>query len=117
MSVAHQVSHDKTERWGQQLRMVASLCNQSFFSFNNFRKPCNDPNLYRSGYSRTSRLKTLPRSHDGTGMSIVSGLRLMRPESMPSTEITYYKPTRQEAFSTTPFPANIGGADHSYSRV
>ena len=23
----------------------SSLCNQSFFSFSNFRKPCNSPNL------------------------------------------------------------------------
>jgi hypothetical protein len=38
--------------------------------------------------------KDLPRSHDGTGMSIVSGLRLIRPESMPSAEVTSYKPSR-----------------------
>jgi hypothetical protein len=42
------------------------LCNQSFFSFNNFRKPCNHPNLScRSGDSRKLRLKALPISHDG----------------------------------------------------
>jgi hypothetical protein len=33
------------------------------------------------GYSRRSRLKTRPRCLDGTGTSIVSGLRLIRPES------------------------------------
>jgi hypothetical protein len=32
-----------TNRW-----FKSSLCNQSFFSFNNFHKPCNHPNLYRS---------------------------------------------------------------------
>jgi hypothetical protein len=41
-------------------------------------------NLYRGKYSKTSRPKTLPRSHDRTGMSIISGLRLIRPESMLS---------------------------------
>jgi hypothetical protein len=91
--------------------MVAGRRNQSFFSFNHFRKPCNHPNLYRSGYSRTSRLKTLPRSHDGTGMSIVSGLRLIRPESMPSAEITSYNATMQELFPTTPFRPNLRVAD------
>ncbi len=41
-------------------------------------------NLYRGRYSRTSRLKTLPRSHDRTSMSIISGLRLISSESMLS---------------------------------
>jgi hypothetical protein len=54
----------------------SSPANKSSFSFHHFPKPCNHPNSYRTGYSRTWRLKTPTRSHDGTGMSIVSGLRL-----------------------------------------
>ncbi len=49
----------KTKQFG----WLQDLCNQSFFAFNHFRKPCNHPNLYRSGDSRTSRQKTLPKSH------------------------------------------------------
>jgi hypothetical protein len=70
-----------------------------------------------SGDSRESRLKTLPTFHDGHDMMDSFGLPVIRPGSMSSAEITSYKPTRQEAFPTTPFPADFGVADHSYSRV
>ncbi len=40
------------------------------------------------------RLKTLPRSHDAHGMIV--GFQVARPESMPSAEITSYKPTPKE---------------------
>jgi hypothetical protein len=34
-----------SEPQDQQIRMVAGLCNQSLFSFNDFREHCNHPNL------------------------------------------------------------------------
>jgi hypothetical protein len=44
--------------------MVAGLRNQSLFSFNHFRKPCNHPNLYDAVEIRERMgLKILPRSH------------------------------------------------------
>ena len=40
-------------------------------------------------------LKT-PRSHDGHRVMNSSGLRVIRQESMPSAEITSFKPTYQD---------------------
>jgi hypothetical protein len=56
-----------------RIRRVSGLCNQSVFK--HFRKRCNPPNLYCSGYSRTSRLAS-PGSQDDASMSIVSDLRI-----------------------------------------
>ena len=61
-------------RWPEIVHSArVRLCNQSVFK--HFRKRCKPPNLYCSGYSRTSRLAS-PGSQDDASMSIVSDLRI-----------------------------------------
>jgi len=47
-------SQFKVERQYQPIRMVAGRRNQSFLSFNHFRKACNHPNLYAAVEIRES---------------------------------------------------------------
>jgi hypothetical protein len=54
--------------------MVAGRRNQSFFSVNRFRKPCNHPNLRFSLFKDIENSSPTPRSTPIRGQ-IISGLR------------------------------------------
>jgi len=73
--------------------MVAGLRNQSLISFNHFRKTCNHPNLYRSGYSRTSRLKTLAEISRWDWHVDCFGVSTNSSRVDAKCGITSYKPT------------------------
>ena len=71
-----------TELYAQELRIryVSGRRNQTFFSFNYFRKPCNHPNSYaaREILVRELRLRLLPISHNWHGVVDFSGLPATR---------------------------------------
>jgi hypothetical protein len=60
----------------------------SFFSFSNFRKPCNSPNLQGpSGDSRKLRLKALPISHDG--QNVIDNFRFAHSDKTSEGELRH----------------------------
>jgi hypothetical protein len=77
----------------KQFGCVAGLGNQSFFSFNHFRKPCNHPNLYAA--VEIPRFEKVAPKHSGTPdiasyvlrnalLRFVAGLEEPSPVSEPS---------------------------------